>query len=572
MGKGRRSNSVKCTIIKIVITVKGNIAENFVGNNEIIDSSDIDRVSESSFLQDNDQVHDTSEVPNNIVAGDAELGDAEPEPGDAEPHSEDPFNIYGILNKQHNKASNFNTVDPEFPPGFTPVNTNGDHIGVSKQVQSLSSKLKERNLNGGVTSHQSMNTCPSKNKTGGSILEVMDEIVKVGQTMGYNMEGLGNKTKKGWIKELCHHHRINFVGIQETKMESIDLLSIKSLWGNLNFDHAISSSVGFSGGILCVWDTCVFTKHHVSKSDYFVAIMGTWVPTSTKLLVISVYAPQEITEKRDLWYYLRSLIERWDGEIVIMGDFNEVRYEHERFGSTFNIQGANAFNNFISLAGLIDLPLEGYTYTWAHKSASKMSKLDRFLISDGLLMSFPHLSAICLDRHLSDHRPILLKENSFDFGPTPFRIFHSWFSMEGFESFVEMTWKSLNVLDSNGLVRMKKKLQLLKNAIKVWIKEARGRSKEMKKNIHLNLSEIDKIIDQGLGNDEPILVYMSKVDGKFNFSPISVNFWTEVADAIFALIMLLIQVVIDQPIGTCRTLKYPGVAKGLYVASPSGAL
>ncbi|GJX14027.1 RNA-directed DNA polymerase, eukaryota [Tanacetum coccineum] len=91
----------------------------------------------------------------------------------------------------------------------------------------------------------------------------------------------------------------------------------------------LPSQSGSSGGILCVWDSCVFIKDHVLKSDYFVAIMGTWVPTSTKLLIISVYAPQELTEKRDLWNYLRSLIDRWDGETVIMGDFNEVRYEHE---------------------------------------------------------------------------------------------------------------------------------------------------------------------------------------------------------------------------------------------------
>ncbi|KAJ6817830.1 CMP-sialic acid transporter 4-like isoform X1 [Iris pallida] len=40
---------------------------------------------------------------------------------------------------------------------------------------------------------------------------------------------------------------------------------------------------------------------------------------------------------------------------------------------------------------------------------------------------------------------------------------------------------------------------------------------------------------------QPILVYMSKVDGKFNFSPISVNFLTEVAKVIFAIAMLLFQ-------------------------------
>lgn len=35
---------------------------------------------------------------------------------------------------------------------------------------------------------------------------------------------------------------------------------------------------------------------------------------------------------------------------------------------------------------------------------------------------------------------------------------------------------------------------------------------------------------------------MSKVDGKFQFSPISVNFLTEVMKVIFAIVMLIIQV------------------------------
>ncbi|GER27865.1 UDP-galactose transporter [Striga asiatica] len=40
---------------------------------------------------------------------------------------------------------------------------------------------------------------------------------------------------------------------------------------------------------------------------------------------------------------------------------------------------------------------------------------------------------------------------------------------------------------------------------------------------------------------QPILVFMSKVDGRFNFSPISVNFLTEVAKVIFAIVMLIFQ-------------------------------
>ncbi|XP_057423788.1 CMP-sialic acid transporter 3-like [Lotus japonicus] len=40
---------------------------------------------------------------------------------------------------------------------------------------------------------------------------------------------------------------------------------------------------------------------------------------------------------------------------------------------------------------------------------------------------------------------------------------------------------------------------------------------------------------------QPILVYMSKVDGKFNFSPISVNFLTEITKVFFAIVMLFLQ-------------------------------
>ncbi|KAJ8774881.1 hypothetical protein K2173_018140 [Erythroxylum novogranatense] len=40
---------------------------------------------------------------------------------------------------------------------------------------------------------------------------------------------------------------------------------------------------------------------------------------------------------------------------------------------------------------------------------------------------------------------------------------------------------------------------------------------------------------------QPVLVYMSKVDGGFKFSPISVNFLTEAAKVLFAIVMLLFQ-------------------------------
>ncbi|GJY56673.1 RNA-directed DNA polymerase, eukaryota [Tanacetum coccineum] len=135
----------------------------------------------------------------------------------------------------------------------------------------------------------------------------------------------------------------------------------------------------------------------------------------------------------------------------MMGDFNEVRYKSDRFGSNFNAHGADIFNNFIINSGLEEVPLGGSAYTWCHKSASKMSKLDRFLVSENLLNTCPNISAITLDRFLSDHRPILLREASFDYGPTPFRFFHFWFDVDGFDKFVTDSWKDAPGDDSNAM-------------------------------------------------------------------------------------------------------------------------
>nr|GEV87508.1 RNA-directed DNA polymerase, eukaryota [Tanacetum cinerariifolium] len=166
---------------------------------------------------------------------------------------------------------------------------------------------------------------------------------------------------------------------------------------------------------------------------------------------------------------------------------------------------ANVFNNSINITGLVDLPLEGYCFTWAHKSASKMSKLDRFLISKGLLTAFPSLSAICLDKHLSDHCPILMRELNVDYGPTPFRFFHSWFDMNGFDKMVEDSWKKMDISYPNSMISLKKKLQALKISIKQWLKEAKSHSSKVKASIQKRLIDLDKSFDQGTCNDELLL-------------------------------------------------------------------
>nr|GEZ90924.1 RNA-directed DNA polymerase, eukaryota [Tanacetum cinerariifolium] len=246
----------------------------------------------------------------------------------------------------------------------------------------------------------------------------------------------------------------------------------------------------------------MFEKHNSTVSDYFVAIKGKWIHSSKNYLIISIYVSQELYDKKVLWDYLHFIIDNWAGEVVIIGDFNEVRTQDERFGSIFNIQGAAIFNSFISSSGLVDVPMGGCSFTWVHKFAAKMSKLDRFLISEGLMESCPNISAITLDRYLSDHRPILLRELCFDYGPTPFRFYHYWFELEGFDKFVEQVWNDYQSDDFNAMLRFMNKLKYLKTKLRLWTKTKKESLTYHNTKLKSMLIDIDKTIDAGYANSD----------------------------------------------------------------------
>ncbi|GKC25880.1 RNA-directed DNA polymerase, eukaryota [Tanacetum coccineum] len=147
-------------------------------------------------------------------------------------------------------------------------------------------------------------------------------------------------------------------------MGSIDLRSVRSCWGNSNFDYVHSDSVGNSGGILCIWDPNSFRRSNFYVIDYFCHCSSVWLKSDYSMNS-GLYAPQKAKEKRMLWDYLAHVSNQWVGKLVMMGDFNEVKYKSDRYGSNFNAHDAEIFNSFIYNAGLDEVHLEE-SYTWSN--------------------------------------------------------------------------------------------------------------------------------------------------------------------------------------------------------------
>nr|GEX38420.1 ChaC-like family protein [Tanacetum cinerariifolium] len=107
-------------------------------------------------------------------------------------NSLDPFELYSLLNKKRNVEEEMDksngTMSISFPPGFTPC----DETEVECDKKSMGNNEgsgfgNEKGESVSIGSRKS-NKIDIKS-TGGSLLTVMEELIKVGKTMGYIMEG-----------------------------------------------------------------------------------------------------------------------------------------------------------------------------------------------------------------------------------------------------------------------------------------------------------------------------------------------------------------------------------------------
>ena len=79
-----------------------------------------------------------------------------------------------------------------------------------------------------------------------------------------------------------------------------------------------------------------------------------------------------------MWELSSKVHVRWNIAWFIFGDFNIIRYPCERLGCESFSPAMFAFSGFIENNYLVDLPLDGATYTWFRDvEPQAMSHIDR---------------------------------------------------------------------------------------------------------------------------------------------------------------------------------------------------
>ncbi|XP_058774638.1 uncharacterized protein LOC131648924 [Vicia villosa] len=132
----------------------------------------------------------------------------------------------------------------------------------------------------------------------------------------------------------------------------------------------------------------------------------------------------------------------------------------ERKGARYSVNHSDIadFSDSIGTLDLVDLPAIGNKFSWFNLASDAASRLDRFLVSEGLIDAWD-LKGQCIgDISLSNHCPMSIKANRLNWGPKPFRFFSVWIDHPEFlplvaevfgklDLLVEDAVRDLNVLD-----------------------------------------------------------------------------------------------------------------------------
>ncbi|XP_022014430.1 uncharacterized protein LOC110913680 [Helianthus annuus] len=320
--------------------------------------------------------------------------------------------------------------------------------------------------------------------------------------LSINLRGVRNQRKSEWIRGLRTSYGCHFLAIQETKLQDSESFVFNQFWARSEFKLAVVNSQGRFGGLACLWSPTVFRCDNLIKNRYYIVMFGFLVQTGCNINIINVYAPNDAVCRRGVWAEILGIRNSLQGIWLLMGDFNDVRNSEERMNSEFIEANAEAFNQFILSAGLIEYNMGGGNFTYMSDNGKKLSKLDRFLVCLGFMERWPNASVLALDRDVSDHRPIVLSTSQSDYGHIPFRFFNSWFEYPGFLSYVLQKCGSFQ-FDGPADLAIAIKLRWLKDNIKAWLKAEKQR-KESEYNIKKRrMTDIEKIAEvRQLSDDE----------------------------------------------------------------------
>ncbi|GMI94763.1 hypothetical protein like AT1G43760 [Hibiscus trionum] len=171
------------------------------------------------------------------------------------------------------------------------------------------------------------------------------------------------------------------------------------------------------------------------------------------------------------------------------GDFNVVRRPEEKLGACIHRKVMGEFDAFIEDSALVDLPLNGGSFTWSSRREDpSFCRLDRFLVSPEILQNWPDVIQKLFLNKISDHSPIAIRRISWNNGPKPFRWFESWADETGYDQVVE---EAVTQSKGKGIGAV---LKTCKSHSKIWLQSRSKRNPDSSSILEKMITDLEDLV------------------------------------------------------------------------------
>eukprot|EP00253_Pinus_taeda_P009477 PITA_09477 len=293
------------------------------------------------------------------------------------------------------------------------------------------------------------------------------------KVISWNARGLNSQEKQRLLIRKFQTEKPDMMFIQETKFSSSLIKSISQKLGR-PLDFMEVSSHGWEGGITTFWDTRTISVLASKATHAYIATEIQITGNSQNYLCVNVYGPQRLEEKIHFLNSLKSLQSRYHASKIIMGrDFNMITTLLEKKGGLRKLnRDAGAFAEFIDTAKMVDVKPSSCSFTWNNRRGGEnliASRLDRFLISESIVLEGITVNSDILPSGGSDHWPISL-EAAFLGTPRnkPFRFEKFWLQHPNFVQLLKKWWREPSNVQGTKMFKLQSKLKHIKRKIKHW--------------------------------------------------------------------------------------------------------
>ncbi|GLT63047.1 hypothetical protein SLA2020_356410 [Shorea laevis] len=256
----------------------------------------------------------------------------------------------------------------------------------------------------------------------------------------------------------------------------------------------VVNSDGLAGGLWLLWDDAAVSVDIVSYSDQAIhAIIKVCNDPlfPTDWFLSGIYGRPQANTRALLWNELSTIANNISMPWMMIGDFNDVLDQSEKFGGNRICQArVRAYLECMNNCNMFDLGFVGNRFTWVNMRFSHQlirERLDRAWANPEWKLLFPEAALFHLPRTSSDHCLILLVLKPFTLrsGFRPFRMEKFWLDHPEFQAFIQQIWSSDNFNTSDCLDTTMKQAR-------IWSRNTFGNIFKRKQKLLSRLAGIQK--------------------------------------------------------------------------------